>query len=508
MAQVQYWIEVQNDYLGKYRRITGRTRREVEIKASEQLQRWSEQEWRARERDRVANSKEAALAATDEAEAVLEAHRGILKATLTVDDRLDWMGMMDASVYRSPEPSLAEIRIELDVPAPRPFLERLRLASRDKRLRLEAAATELYERAVAEHQAGTRLHQERQAQRNREVDAFRAAYEHGEQDAVERYVSLVLAASAFPDGFERTCQVGYDVAERMLVVDVELPSPDQVPSTVAYRYVASRDAVEEKRLKDKEIAELYDDVVVQAILRTMHEVFEGDYAGHCELVVVNGVVDGVDRATGKDFRAYIASCQAEREAFLDIDLARVDPRECFRGLRGLSGARLADLQPVRPVRVLKRDDPRFIEADGILDEIEAGRNLMTMEWKDFEILVRDLFNEMFADRGAEVKVTRSSRDEGVDGVILDPDPVLGGTTLVQAKRYRSTVPAAAVRELYGAVTNERASKGVLVTTSHFGKGAREFAKDKPLTLLDGANLLHFLQNHGHKVRIDLTEPSP
>jgi restriction system protein len=33
----------------------------------------------------------------------------------------------------------------------------------------------------------------------------------------------------------------------------------------------------------------------------------------------------------------------------------------------------------------------------------------------------------------------------------------------------------------------------------------EFAKDKPLTLLDGAHLLHLLQNHGHQLRIDLSE---
>ncbi|HTE63341.1 MAG TPA: restriction endonuclease, partial [Solirubrobacteraceae bacterium] len=80
-----------------------------------------------------------------------------------------------------------------------------------------------------------------------------------------------------------------------------------------------------------------------------------------------------------------------------------------------------------------------------------------------------------------------------------------GKIVIQAKRYRGAVPVAAVRELYGTMINEGAGKGILVTTSHFGAGAREFSKDKPLTLVDGANLLHLLQNHGHNVRIDLTE---
>jgi restriction system protein len=53
--------------------------------------------------------------------------------------------------------------------------------------------------------------------------------------------------------------------------------------------------------------------------------------------------------------------------------------------------------------------------------------------------------------------------------------------------------------------NEGATKGVLVTTSGFGPDAHAFAKGKPLTLLDGSNLVHLLQKHGRTVRIDLRE---
>jgi restriction system protein len=53
--------------------------------------------------------------------------------------------------------------------------------------------------------------------------------------------------------------------------------------------------------------------------------------------------------------------------------------------------------------------------------------------------------------------------------------------------------------------NEGATKGILITTSTFGPGAFRFAKDKPITLLDGSNLLHLLAKHGHKARIDLRE---
>jgi restriction system protein len=62
-----------------------------------------------------------------------------------------------------------------------------------------------------------------------------------------------------------------------------------------------------------------------------------------------------------------------------------------------------------------------------------------------------------------------------------------------------------VRDLYGTMLNEGANKGILVTTSDYGPDAYGFAKDKPLVLLSGGNLLHLLEKHGHKSRIDLKE---
>lgn len=64
---------------------------------------------------------------------------------------------------------------------------------------------------------------------------------------------------------------------------------------------------------------------------------------------------------------------------------------------------------------------------------------------------------------------------------------------------------AVVRDLYGTVMNEGATKGILVTTADFGPDAYEFAKNKPLLLLNGSNLLFLLERHGQKARIDLIE---
>lgn len=67
------------------------------------------------------------------------------------------------------------------------------------------------------------------------------------------------------------------------------------------------------------------------------------------------------------------------------------------------------------------------------------------------------------------------------------------------------VGVSAVRDLYGTTVNEGATKGILVTTADYGPDAYEFAKGKPLTLLNGSNLLHLLEKHGHRAKIDLKE---
>jgi restriction system protein len=465
MARLSYYVDISNEYLGKHKRVTGRSPREVEAKVTEQLLRWVQEEERARERAAIADEKERANQDTEEALARIEEHRGILEATLAVDDRIRWEDLEDRDPYPEPQPEFEKVMARTGVPDRRPLLEKVMPSLAAKREEAERAAREEHERLAQEHAEAVRSYEEEQEPRNAEVRELRRGYEEGDPEAVERYISLVLANSAYPEGFPREFNVQYLPEERTVVADVELPSPEAVPRVIQYKYVATRRTTDEVLMKARDFQKYYDDIFYQTILRTIHEVFEGDYAKTCETAVVNGWVESLDPATGKDFRSCIASCEADRERFLEVDLGRVEPEACFRGLKGLSASQLASLKPVAPIRRIEREDPRFIEAREVLEELEAGNNLITMDWQDFEMLVRDVFEKVFSDEGTEVNVTRASRDEGVDAVVLNPDPLKGGKTIVQAKRYRKAVPAAAVRELYGAMQSERAGRGILVTTA-------------------------------------------
>ena len=148
---------------------------------------------------------------------------------------------------------------------------------------------------------------------------------------------------------------------------------------------------------------------------------------------------------------------------------------------------------------------RIIEGREVAEGLEADANLAAMPWDDFEHLVRQLYEWEFGKNGAEVKVTRSSRDRGVDAIVFDPDPLRGGKFVIQAKRYTRPVDVAAVRDLYGTLLNEGANRGILVTTSSYGPDAYAFARDKPISLVDGPNLIAMLRKHGRSYKIDLAE---
>jgi restriction system protein len=115
-----------------------------------------------------------------------------------------------------------------------------------------------------------------------------------------------------------------------------------------------------------------------------------------------------------------------------------------------------------------------------------------MDPVEFEDLVAALFQAM----GMKVMTTARSGDGGVDVQAMDPDPIRGGKLVIQVKRYQHTVPPAPVRDLYGTMLHEGATKGIFVTTAEFGPSAQEFATGKPLALIGGRQLADLLARYG------------
>jgi restriction system protein len=390
-------------------------------------------------------------------------------------------------------------------------------------------AEEKYQRELADWEAKRKGWVEDQARRNAAIDEKEAAYRHCEAHVVSEACQSLLKASPYPyivasrpeialggtfsevafseypDTFPRTFELACVRETRTIVVDYALPPKDAIPTVKGYKCVANRDEIQPVPVAQAWLNETYDSVLYQVTLRTIYELFRWDEAGALDSVVFNGWVNSIDKATGKDADACILTIQASKREFSEINLAQVDPKACFRKLKGISAAKLAGLSAVRPILEVSREDKRFIASRPVVDAIDSSTNLAAMDWEDFEQLIRDVFEKEFSADGGEVKITRASRDHGVDAVAFDPDPIRGGKIIIQAKRYTDTVSVSAVRDLYGTILNEGANKGILVTTADYGPDSYDFAKGKPITLLNGSELLYLLQKHGHKARIDLAE---
>jgi restriction system protein len=304
-----------------------------------------------------------------------------------------------------------------------------------------------------------------------------------------------LYASKWPEGFPLHYRVAWDAAERTLIIDGELPGPDIVPAVERYRYMKAEDREMEIERPAGERKGIYRRLVAQWMLRVLSDVFRADQQQDVAAIVLNGFVYGADPATGKDGEFYLATVMARRDAFTALDLARADPVACLEGLKGQLSPRPHKLTPVRPFLRVARGSA------GVITEPQPAGDLMDWDPIDFEDLVAALFEQL----GWDVMTTQRSGDGGVDVRAVDRDPVTGGKLVIQVKRYRHTIPPAHVRDLYGTVLHEGASLGILVTTSGFGPGAHEFAKDKPLRLISGPELADLLARHG---LIDQKPPEP
>ena len=291
----------------------------------------------------------------------------------------------------------------------------------------------------------------------------------------------------------------------MLKIAYDLPAVETLPPVKSIKFIKATGELKETLISDRERKSNFESTAYQICLRTIHELFEADEHRNISGVLFNGFVNFVDPATGTEKRSCLLSILVDRDTFISIDLSRVEPKTCFKSLKGVSAASLASMSPIPPVMEMDTEDRRFIEAREVGANIDQSTNLASISWEDFEHLVRELFESEFASRGGEVKITQSSSDGGVDAVAFDPDPITGGKIVIQAKRYTRTVGVAAVRDLYGTLMNEGASRGILVTTADYGPDAYSFANGKPLTLMNGANLLHMMERHGHKAKIDLQE---
>lgn len=166
-----------------------------------------------------------------------------------------------------------------------------------------------------------------------------------------------------------------------------------------------------------------------------------------------------DKAINAINAFYLANCQ-----FLPDDL-----------LEGIS-----DCTTIISARFVDKEHPKEI--------------FLNLTPKDFEKLVLLVYRNL----GYTATLTKDSYDGGIDVNAEKEGTTLKEKLVIQCKNYKSTISVEDIRSLLGVVTNMKATKGVLVTSSLFSKEAIKFAKNNPsIELIDHKQLSKLLnQQHG------------
>jgi hypothetical protein len=118
-------------------------------------------------------------------------------------------------------------------------------------------------------------------------------------------------------------------------------------------------------------------------------------------------------------------------------------------------------------------------------EAGSASDLLALSPREFENLVVEVYRSL----NHQARRTGATGDHGVDVVVQTRG---GEKHIIQCKRWRRDVGEPIVRDFYGVMQHEKADKGIIITASDFTPQAREWARGKPLSLINGRKFLEVL----------------
>lgn len=156
-------------------------------------------------------------------------------------------------------------------------------------------------------------------------------------------------------------------------------------------------------------------------------------------------------------------------------------------------ASVVDSQDLTPTEQLEQafDNINRDLAEDLLQKV------MEQTPRFFETLVVDLLKKMgyggsFDD---STKVTPYVHDDGIDGIIYE-DKLGLDKIYIQAKRYKSeiTIGKPQIQQFAGALDEQKATKGVFITTSDYSREAKAYVEklSKKIVLINGQELTRFM----------------
>ncbi|MBC5996558.1 restriction endonuclease [Romboutsia ilealis] len=330
------------------------------------------------------------------------------------------------------------------------------------------------------------LTQSHQLKINEAINIKKELYKNRDATIISNYKEEILNQIDYPIEFRKCINIGYCKDSKKLVVDYLLPDIKIIPDIKRYEYKKTKDEIKSIPMNEKERNSIYNQVVLSIVLNSMDNLFKKDIDNNIDTIVFTGYIKDVDLATGQDISPYIVSAMVDKAVFNKIDMNRIDKLKCFKEtMQGRidinSNLRLKEIFPICKSDYLNKS---VINNEGI--------NLLEVDPFTLEDLVITLFSNM----GYDVMGTNRTNDGGIDCILNNNDPIMGGKVIGQVKRYKNNIDIPKLREFESVLRNSDAMKGIFISTSNFSTQCEKFAADNNISLINGSLLVDYFNQYG------------
>ncbi len=188
----------------------------------------------------------------------------------------------------------------------------------------------------------------------------------------------------------------------------------------------------------------------------------------------------------------VPSILQNRAGLLSQGLAKAAPS--FAGIVSMVFVFTGIISVILSMIKRKKEDKNAGRKRELFERQKDLPDISALRWREFE----EFIGEAYKRQGYQVEERGGNEPDGGIDLILRKK---GETVLVQCKHWEAEqVGVKIVRELYGVVAAEGATKGIIVTTGYFTRDAEIFAHGKPLLLIRGNELSRLIEE-GQKALI-------
>lgn len=190
-----------------------------------------------------------------------------------------------------------------------------------------------------------------------------------------------------------------------------------------------------------------------------------------------------------------------------IDLKYLERYKSFVDFHGVTPTEVGGMnEPERDESPAEILDKAYKQINDALAS-ELMTEVMKLSPTEFETLVVKLLLQMGYGSGIDDAgfVTQASNDGGIDGIIKE-DQLGFSSIYIQAKQWAPdhTISRPEIQKFAGALQEQKAQKGLFISTASFSDGARKSADAAGIVLVDGKQLTKLMIKFNLGVSVEQT----